>query len=189
LAKLDVSKYSKAARADLQELRKKVESERQELETQAKELAAVAALVPFAPTIIQLEEARRRMEKVQPAAAAGRLTDLRKEVDRMRQGLGALKLTHSQAARGAGVLAGLNTALRNWNRFYDGYDPLFTWWMAEPSKEADQALGAYLTALREVAKRGQPDGTPLKPATFGTPGPLPPAGSDVPDLGEMLTFP
>ena len=33
--------------------------------------------------------------------------------------------------------------------FYDGYDPLFTWWMQEPYKAADQALQAYAGFLRQ----------------------------------------
>ncbi len=39
--------------------------------------------------------------------------------------------------------------LRGWRDFYNGYDPMFTWWVEEPWKRADSALEAYATLLGE----------------------------------------
>jgi uncharacterized protein (DUF885 family) len=47
------------------------------------------------------------------------------------------------------VVNSLRETLRNWHRFYDGYDPIFTWWTAEPYKIVDQSLQAYAVTLRE----------------------------------------
>jgi uncharacterized protein (DUF885 family) len=36
-----------------------------------------------------------------------------------------------------------------WYRFYDGYDPLFTWWARDPYRKLDSALVRYARTLRE----------------------------------------
>src|SRR6185436_5651845 len=35
-----------------------------------------------------------------------------------------------------------------WYRYYDGYDPLFTWWVKEPYTSFDAALTNYARAIR-----------------------------------------
>jgi uncharacterized protein (DUF885 family) len=63
------------------------------------------------------------------------------------------------ARRAAGWIRGLRETLEDWHDYYAGYDPIFTWWTATPYAEADKALGAYLTSLREGlgAKPGAPE--------------------------------
>ncbi|MBI3721268.1 MAG: DUF885 family protein, partial [Fimbriimonas ginsengisoli] len=46
-------------------------------------------------------------------------------------------------------LDSLRDTLKNWFRFYNGYDPGFTWWDAAPYKAADESLEAYAVFLRE----------------------------------------
>jgi uncharacterized protein (DUF885 family) len=43
----------------------------------------------------------------------------------------------------------LRRTLRSWHGFYDSYDPVYTWWTAEPYKVADQALEKYAAAVRD----------------------------------------
>jgi uncharacterized protein (DUF885 family) len=43
----------------------------------------------------------------------------------------------------------LRQTLQRWYRFYSGYDPLFTWWAAEPYDRANRALEEYVKTLRE----------------------------------------
>ncbi len=43
----------------------------------------------------------------------------------------------------------LRQTLQAWFTFYDGYDPLFTWWSGEPYKEAGKALEEYAKFPRE----------------------------------------
>jgi uncharacterized protein (DUF885 family) len=114
-------------------------------------------LIPFASVITDLAEARRRMEPVDPPAAAATLTRLAATVDSARRANptpGAVV-----ARRAAGWIRGLRETLEDWHDYYAGYDPIFTWWTATPYAEADKALGAYLTSLREGlgAKPGAPE--------------------------------
>src|SRR4029079_3570330 len=51
--------------------------------------------------------------------------------------------------RAVAALNGLRGNLRNWYTFYNGYDPMFTWWNEEPYRSLDQAISNYATFLRE----------------------------------------
>jgi uncharacterized protein (DUF885 family) len=39
--------------------------------------------------------------------------------------------------------------MTGWYRFYDGYDPMFTWWTRDPYRKLDSALARYSRTLRE----------------------------------------
>jgi uncharacterized protein (DUF885 family) len=43
----------------------------------------------------------------------------------------------------------LKEALKRWFDYFNGYDPIFSWWNAEPYKGVDKALGEYGVLLKE----------------------------------------
>jgi len=53
------------------------------------------------------------------------------------------------ANRAAGAIVSLQKSLATWHTFSNGYDPAFTWWMAEPYKAATKALEDYRKFLVE----------------------------------------
>jgi len=115
-------------------------------------LAEMRPWLPFASTIMDLAEARRRMETPEGQQAARTLTALAAQVDSVRKTVadgGDTRTARDRIVgrRAAGLLDDLQGTFRNWYRFYSGYDPLFTWWTAEPYRQADSAIGAYLTYL------------------------------------------
>ncbi len=66
--------------------------------------------------------------------------------------------TRIAAYRAAAVVSDLKNALGRWYRFYDGYDPLFTWWAAAPYRTADSLLQSYVKVLREKIVGAKPGG-------------------------------
>src|SRR5262249_2419215 len=85
---------------------------------------------------------------------AGDLTRLTKEIAEARRKVesdarGKSGPKRTNANRALATVEGLQGTLRGWFGFYDGYDPLFTWWMQEPYQAADQALQAYAGFLRQ----------------------------------------
>src|SRR6185295_7671791 len=117
-------------------------------------------LLPFAGTIIDLEEARRRMEPIDAAKSAAVLTDLKRQIDERRRSVelglkqegraatpdnsgDPIRIKRTIANRAANAVNGLRNSLRNWYTFYSGYDPVFSWWSEEPYKTLDQTLAAY----------------------------------------------
>lgn len=177
IQKVDFDSFGQADKVDYLLFKNHLEHELRLLDIQAKQLAEIEPLIPFAQSITQLEEARRRMEPIDAAKAAALLTNLRKQIDEERKAveaglkpegktktddkIGPLKVKKTAANRAVAVIAGLKTTLKNWYTFYDGYDPVFTWWAGEPYKSLDQSLTAYGAFLSEKV-------VGIKPADTGS---------------------
>lgn len=138
------------------------------LETAAKERATAEPFVPFARPILDLDRDRRGVATQDWKQVAGVLTDLTKSVGEARRKLEEKprkelegSVDRPSAARAVAIAESLRSTLEGWYRFYDGYDPLFSWWNAEPYKAADEALRGYATMLRDrlgVGTGGEDDG-------------------------------
>ncbi|MEZ0325320.1 MAG: DUF885 family protein [Fimbriimonas sp.] len=111
----------------------------------------IAHLIPFASEVIALEESRRRMEPLDPQQAAEQLLAITKEIAATKKQVeaGTLKGQKHEGNQAAQATRQLKEALKNWSTYYTGYDPMFTWWAAEPYKATDKALGEYADLLRE----------------------------------------
>lgn len=153
LAQMDFDSMSQDGRIDYILLKNHLQHETRQLELDAKASQEETPLMPFAGTIIALEESRRRMEVMDAAKTAAIVNALAKQTDDTRKRIeGTLRTAPPKktvANRAALELNDLRGTFRHWYEFYDGYDPAFTWWMAEPYKSADAALDAYSKFLRE----------------------------------------
>ncbi len=184
LQKLDFDSMSQAGKVDYVLFKNHLEYETRQLEIQAKQLGEIEPLLPFAKTITDLEESRRRMEPINSSKAAALLTDLKKQVDERRrlvelglrpEGRGApteapadaIRVKRTVGNRAVSALNALRNNLRNWYTFYSGYDPVFTWWAEEPYKALEQSLMNYGTFLSErvVGIKADIATTPLGPRT------------------------
>src|ERR1051325_10382080 len=147
---LDFDSMSEDGKIDYLLFKNHLEYELRQLDIQERQLSEIAPLVPFADTIIGLEEARRRMEPIDSAKVAATLNDLRKQVDERRRAVelglrsenssDPTRVKKTVANRAVQAINGLRNNLRNWYTFYNGYDPMFTWWNEEPYKSLDQAM-------------------------------------------------
>jgi hypothetical protein len=156
-------------------LRDSLEREKRALDRDAKKAAEMAALLPFADEIAKLHEARQRLEPINPRDVAERLVEINSQVSETRaelekalrrsdgpgrEGEQAEKSSRIEevdesrvkpavANRAAETIGALRRALAAWNQFYQGYDPLFTWWVGQPYKRLDETLEQYGSFLRE----------------------------------------
>jgi len=89
LEAMDFASLTHDAQADYVLLQNRVHYELKLLEREEHLLNEAAPLVPFAPTIIALQEARRRLETLDPAAAATTLAKLAEEADQTRKAVEA----------------------------------------------------------------------------------------------------
>jgi hypothetical protein len=100
-------------------------------------------------------ESRRRLETLVPSQASARLAAMEKEVDSLRKLVeppakpDTARATRIVALRSIRLLEAQQRTLEQWYRFYAGYDPLFTWWNADPYKRASEAITSYAKALRQ----------------------------------------
>jgi len=159
LQKLNFDSMSQEGKVDYILFRSHLEHELRQLDIEAKQQTEIEPLIPFGKTIVDMEETRRSMAPIDAAQAAVALNDLKKQVDETRRrveiGLrpgdnpDAIKVKKTVAFRGVNAINALRGNLRNWYTFYNGYDPVFTWWNEEPYKALEEALTGYATVINE----------------------------------------
>src|SRR5207253_7756858 len=140
-----------------------LEHELRQLEMETRQLTEMEPLLPFAEDLLGLEEARRRMAAVNAEETAALLTRLSKQIDGLRKTLeAALKpeagagakppvagVKKTVANRAVLTVSNMRETLKAWFGFYNGYDPIFSWWVGEPYKQLDRTLQDYGVFLRE----------------------------------------
>ena len=119
----------------------------------------IAPLVPFWKGIVKLEEDRLEMTRIDPEEIAARLTHIYSQIVNAREGIeiaqedrsnsGNIKEDKTVASRAVDMTRRLRNTLKHWYVFYNGYDPMFTWWVEKPYKRVDEALKEYRSLLRE----------------------------------------
>ncbi len=192
LEKLDAAKLGRTARLDLRKLKAVISENIRTLGFDAAAAAEIAPLIPFAPDIQGLEEARLRMESMDAKRAAVILSGT---IDRIRTAQAAFAsappaVSKAGIEQAASAVEALGRALQAWHHFYNGYDPLFTWWMAQPYEEAEAVLKEYAVFLREKFAASAPADPQAgaKAAKDFEPAPAPPF-NEVPDLDRLLRLP
>ena len=163
LGRVNFDSLSQDGRIDYLLFKNHLEYERRQLDIRAKAFADAAPLIPFAVKIAELEDARRQMKRVEPAGVAAMLNGLSKEIDVARRAVeagpgaeaapaanqSAVRAKKTVANRAAVMIGQLRNTLKGWFGFYNGYDPMFTWWVTEPYKAVDKSLENYAALLRE----------------------------------------
>ena len=174
LSAWDFSKLGIEGKVDYVLFRNHLQYELHTLDVDEKQYAEMAPLIPFAKTIFDFDEARRKMEPLDSPRAAEQVAQIRKQIDETRAAVALglkpepkdgekpaaaekprdkkvepIRTTKFAANRAANVIVALKKSFKTWNTFYNGYDPIYTWWMAEPYKVADKALDDYRTFLVE----------------------------------------
>jgi hypothetical protein len=197
LAKVDAAKLTPAAKADLDGLKFAIGADLVQFDSDAVMFSRVQPAVPFEPALVQLIEARIRVEDLNSQKAAATLTQVTRDLAalkaRLEAGIAggsaadALRLNKDQAVMGAQATQTIRAGLTEWIGFYNGYDPMFTWWIGMPYKKIDAALSDYATFLQDKVAAAN--------LTVADPAPQPiaaapaPKFSSVPDLSEIIALP
>jgi len=167
LTQLDFGKLSQEGKVDYvlldNHLRYQLELMARE-EVQAQEMAP---LMPFADRLLELHDARRDLVSVNGQAAARTLAEVTRVVDSMRTLLeppaggaraagdsarpraSAPKVSRTVGNRAADQLDQIRNVVSQWYRFSSGYDPLFTWWAANPYQKLDESMRRYAQTIRQ----------------------------------------
>src|SRR5258708_28551673 len=80
IQKLDFDSMSQEGKVDYVLFKNHLEHELRQLDIEEKQLAEIQPLIPFAKTIVDMEETRRRLEPIDSAKAAATLTNLKKQI-------------------------------------------------------------------------------------------------------------
>jgi len=159
LAQVDFAALDQEGKADYLLLANHLTREEHRMTLAAKLWTEVEPLLPFAPTVFALEDAKRRVEIPNGEKIAGQLNTMTAALALQRKELearlakdsatAAARPTPITAWRAANDVDRFREHLHQWCDFYNGYDPTFTWWAAQPYKAADDAMKDYATFLRE----------------------------------------
>jgi Bacterial protein of unknown function (DUF885) len=156
---------SQPGKVDYLLLHARLEREKKQLANEARLDAEVEALVPFQQTVLGFEEARRRMETIDPQKTAGTLAKMNAYIADLRAA--PPKGDPAALGRAAGRVAQLRNVLRLWFNFYNLYDPKFDWWVGAEYKKSDEALDGIATALHNASGAQGPLEAPPAPGGGG----------------------
>ena len=173
-----------ASRTEVAALQQEILDNLQQLEADTAQMGSVLAVAPFAPTLVQLIEARIRLDDIDAKRAAGDLDAVAKAIAAAKAG--TPRFGQATGARAADAVQTLRANLSAWFNFYNGYDPLFTWWVEMPYKQVDAALDSYVGYLRE---QGSADVTEQPPPIAAIPAAPAPRFAQVPDLQALVALP
>jgi uncharacterized protein (DUF885 family) len=142
---------SQAGRIDYLLLGGRVLHQQKNLASDSRKEEDIAPLLPFQPAIIAFEEARRRMETLDPQQSAITLSKIADSIEQAKAALSKSTNTPAVLNRAAVRLVELRRNLRTWFDFYHLYDPRFAWWADTEFKRADDALNAYAKLVRTAS--------------------------------------
>ncbi|RDW58069.1 Xaa-Pro dipeptidyl-peptidase [Coleophoma cylindrospora] len=110
-----------------------------------------ALLLPFGPTILKLCEDRQQMKPIDGKKAAQDVFEIGKQIMAMKGKVERkeVKISKTSAFRASNTVEKLQSHLAEWYGYYNRYDPLFTWWLAEPYAKVAVELAQYAASIKE----------------------------------------
>ena len=153
LAGLDFDKLSQEGKVDYVLLSNYIKHQVVLLDRRDTQRSETAPLIPFADRLLSLQDVRRDLKPIDSRNAASVLASVAVEVDSLRAKYEATatapKVNKAVANRAADNVDQIRGVVSRWYKYYDGYDPTFSWWTKDPYKRADEALTRYAKTLRE----------------------------------------
>lgn len=167
LPELDFDALNDEGRLDYVALRNRIDYDLASLDLVAERAADVAPLLPFFDDARKPAEDRFDRKRADPQVTARTLNQIAKQARELTKLLaerkpgapliiGTKTVNNVAPLRAAEQLASLREALKDWNTFYDGYDPGYSWWARKPYAELDAALQAYADVLKPPRAKDAP---------------------------------
>lgn len=112
----------------------------------------------FADKIFELEKSRRRGKQPNAENVAKEWSDITDEIKSLQAKLKDEKNLSSGSIFMAGeTITGIKNSLANIHQFYNGYDPMYSWWVPKSYTALDEALTAYASAFKSKANTAPVD--------------------------------
>jgi len=169
LGELAFDKLSQEGKADYALLENHLRYQLELMDREEVQRKEMLPLLPFADRVLALQDARRDLITIDAQASARTLADVAKMVDSLRALLEpaparpagdsangtpraarvpAPKVSRTVGNRAADQLDQIRNTVGVWYRYYNGYDPLFSWWATKPYQKPDDAMRRYATTIR-----------------------------------------
>lgn len=153
LAQSDFDKMNINGKVDYILFKRNLEDEKYRLDAETKIYDQVKKFLLFSDRIYTLEKPRRRGYSVEGEAVAKEMEAIRVEVVKATESLKPeptmdMKLANMASA----AVKNLQAVLKNYYNFYNGYDPMFSWWVPKTYADLDAVLNTYAGALKAKGK-------------------------------------
>ncbi len=131
-------------------------SEFDHLKQDIKRTEDMRSLIPFSDELLALEDNRRKLTAIQPESTAAKFNRIRKQVSALHKQAEAdaagkkTKVKPTVANRASKRIRSIRRTLSDWYGYYEGYDPVTTWWLEQPWKSLDKELESYATFLENT---------------------------------------
>ncbi|MGG9960805.1 DUF885 family protein [Ferruginibacter sp. SUN106] len=153
LEKVDFKNMNVNGKVDYLLFKKDIEDEQYKLQQQQKLYDQVAPYFTFGERIYTLEKPRRRGIAVNGESVAKELNDINKDITAAIKKLATGdSIEIKQARYAASAINSLKGGLKNYYNFYNGYDPMFTWWVPKTYTATDSLLNVYAQALKKKGR-------------------------------------
>ncbi|WP_353480422.1 DUF885 family protein [Haliscomenobacter sp.] len=157
LEQVDFDKWNINGKVDYILFKRNLEDEQYKLQQEQKDYAQITRFLPFSERIYTLVKPRSRGISVVGQDVAKELNSILKEVtqanEKLKKEEGFEQNLANLAAESVKALQGV---LKSYYNFYNGYDPMFTWWVSKTYTSLDTDLETYAKSL---AGKGKPNPT------------------------------
>ncbi|WP_295128695.1 DUF885 family protein [uncultured Chitinophaga sp.] len=170
LKKLDFGSMSVSDQADYILFARNINSMNVNLGEKMQQYRLLEPSIPFAVTIVSLQQQRRRGKYLDAATTAAQLKTVQQQINTTIATWKKQLPSPSLQANAVMVVKELDAGLANFYNFYKGYDPQFTWRVTQPYKDADKALDELAELLKtkqEDKSSATDDGTGIKGQPIG----------------------
>ena len=154
LQQINFDKMSINGKVDYLLFKRNLEDAIYKLKEDEKKYSQIAGYLPFSDKIYAVVKPRIRGEVVKGEEVARELNEIIKQV---RKAVADVKksdpvIEKSLADLASDAVKGLQGTLKNMYDFYNGYDPMFSWWVPKTYTELDSLLGSYAGLLKSKGK-------------------------------------
>ncbi|TDE14898.1 DUF885 domain-containing protein [Dyadobacter psychrotolerans] len=157
LEKINFNGLSQECKADYIMFKRDRDENLRLSKAEGEEAAKVASWFPFADSLYAAEKFRRYGGKVPDSKRLALLyTGITKQVVSLREklkkedNLGVLNIYTA-----TNIITGIKTAMRSSFEFYNGYDPLYTWWIPLPYEKLTKELSGYEKDFQTKLENGK----------------------------------
>ncbi|MDX2182544.1 MAG: DUF885 family protein [Gemmatimonadaceae bacterium] len=168
LGELDFASLSTEGKVDYVLLDNHVRYQLDVMDRAARQRDETAPLLPFAARLLALQDVRRDLVTINAQQAARTVAQVTREVDSLRalyeapparvagdsanarsQRPTPPKVSRTVGNRAADEVDQVRSTVGQWFRYYNGYDPLFSWWVSNPYQRLDESLRRYAQTIRQ----------------------------------------
>ncbi|KKY20011.1 putative x-pro dipeptidyl-peptidase [Phaeomoniella chlamydospora] len=163
LSEISFDSLSQEGKVDYILLQNYITRQQRQLDAEVDSNKAAEPLLLFSAGLVRLCEERQQMKPMEPKKTAQDLFETTTKVLELKGRVESkeVKISKFSAFRAANKVDELCSLLKEWFSFYNGYDPMFTWWVSEPYKKIDEELQQLAGIIRErlVGIKGDEDDT------------------------------